>query len=93
MPQLLFAWFCYRKPRFYPALLGMATCVFFRRLLTGEFAGYRKLGAMLEEATQHTQDELLPVRNFGETTLDQVRERLGGIDLRLGMRLPNQQLK
>ena len=40
-----------------------------------------------------TEDELLQVRNFGETTLDEVRERLGGIDLRLGMRLPNQQLK
>ena len=40
-----------------------------------------------------TEDELLQVRNFGETTLEEVRERLGGIDLRLGMRLPNQQLK
>ena len=37
-----------------------------------------------------TEDELLQVRNFGETTLDEVRERLGNIDLRLGMRLPNQ---
>jgi len=35
-------------------------------------------------------DELLQVRNFGETTLDEVRLRLGEIDLRLGMRLPNQ---
>jgi DNA-directed RNA polymerase subunit alpha len=40
-----------------------------------------------------SEDELLQVRNFGETTLDEVRERLGNIDLRLGMRLPNQQLK
>lgn len=40
-----------------------------------------------------TDDELLQVRNFGETTLEEVRERLGGIDLRLGMRLPNQSLK
>ena len=38
-----------------------------------------------------TEDELLQVRNFGETTLDEVRERLGEIELRLGMRLPNQQ--
>lgn len=38
-----------------------------------------------------SEDELLQVRNFGETTLDEVRERLGEIDLRLGMRLPNQQ--
>ncbi len=37
-----------------------------------------------------TDDELLQVRNFGETTLEEVRERLGAIDLRLGMRLPNQ---
>lgn len=36
-----------------------------------------------------TDDELLQVRNFGETTLDEVRERLGMIDLRLGMRLPS----
>jgi DNA-directed RNA polymerase subunit alpha len=36
-----------------------------------------------------TDDELLQVRNFGETTLDEVRERLAIIDLRLGMRLPN----
>lgn len=40
-----------------------------------------------------SEDELLQVRNFGETTLDEVRERLGNIDLRLGMRLPNQQGK
>ncbi|MBL8816843.1 MAG: DNA-directed RNA polymerase subunit alpha [Planctomyces sp.] len=36
-----------------------------------------------------TDDELLQVRNFGETTLDEVRDRLQGIGLRLGMRLPN----
>jgi len=40
-----------------------------------------------------SEDELLQVRNFGETTLDEVRERLLNIDLRLGMRLPNQQGK
>lgn len=38
------------------------------------------------------EDDLLQVRNFGETTLDEVRERLESIDLRLGMRLPNQQV-
>jgi DNA-directed RNA polymerase subunit alpha len=38
------------------------------------------------------EDDLLQVRNFGETTLDEVRERLETIDLRLGMRLPNQQV-
>ncbi len=35
-----------------------------------------------------TEDQLLQVRNFGETTLQEVRERLLGIGLRLGMRLP-----
>ena len=36
-----------------------------------------------------TEDDLLQVRNFGETTLEEVRERLTAIDLRLGMRLPS----
>lgn len=36
-----------------------------------------------------TEDDLLQVRNFGETTLEEVRERLSAIDLRLGMRLPS----
>ena len=35
-----------------------------------------------------TEDQLLQVRNFGETTLQEVRERLQQIGLRLGMRLP-----
>ncbi|MDB5347505.1 MAG: DNA-directed polymerase, alpha subunit [Schlesneria sp.] len=35
-----------------------------------------------------SEDQLLQVRNFGETTLQEVRERLGAIGLRLGMRLP-----
>ena len=38
-----------------------------------------------------TEDELLQVRNFGETTLVEVRERLQQLGLRLGMRLPNRQ--
>lgn len=33
------------------------------------------------------EDQLLQVRNFGETTLVEVRERLGVIGLRLGMRV------
>jgi DNA-directed RNA polymerase subunit alpha len=45
----------------------------------------------VRDLVQRPEDELLQVRNFGETTLDEVRERLEGIDLRLGMRLPNQQ--
>jgi DNA-directed RNA polymerase subunit alpha len=35
-----------------------------------------------------TEDHLLEVRNFGETTLNEVREKLSDIGLRLGMRLP-----
>jgi DNA-directed RNA polymerase subunit alpha len=35
-----------------------------------------------------TDDQLLQVRNFGETTLQEVKERLLAIGLRLGMRLP-----
>ena len=37
-----------------------------------------------------TEDQLLQVRNFGETTLQEVRERLSSIGLRLGMKLPHQ---
>ena len=35
-----------------------------------------------------TPDQLLDVRNFGETTLTEVREKLSEMGLRLGMRLP-----
>ncbi|MBN2476669.1 MAG: DNA-directed RNA polymerase subunit alpha [Pirellulales bacterium] len=35
-----------------------------------------------------TEDQLLEVRNFGETTLAEVREKLSDIGLHLGMRLP-----
>ena len=35
-----------------------------------------------------TEDQLLEVRNFGETTLNEVKEKLADIGLRLGMRLP-----
>ncbi len=34
------------------------------------------------------EDQLLEVRNFGETTLIEVREKLADIGLRLGMRVP-----
>lgn len=36
----------------------------------------------------YSEDQLLEVRNFGETTLNEVREKLADIGLRLGMRLP-----
>ena len=35
-----------------------------------------------------TEEQLLQVRNFGETTLQEVKDRLGAISLRLGMRIP-----
>ena len=35
-----------------------------------------------------TEDQLLDVRNFGETTLTEVRDKLSDIGLRLGMQLP-----
>ena len=35
------------------------------------------------------EEQLLQVRNFGETTLTEVRERLGSIGLRLGMKIPS----
>jgi len=35
-----------------------------------------------------TEDQLLEVRNFGETTLNEVREKLANLGLRLGMRPP-----
>jgi DNA-directed RNA polymerase subunit alpha len=35
-----------------------------------------------------SEDQLLEVRNFGETTLTEVREKLADLGLRLGMRLP-----
>ncbi|MGC4001659.1 MAG: DNA-directed RNA polymerase subunit alpha C-terminal domain-containing protein [Pirellulales bacterium] len=34
------------------------------------------------------EDQLLEVRNFGETTLREVREKLAELGLRLGMRVP-----
>jgi DNA-directed RNA polymerase subunit alpha len=42
----------------------------------------------VRDLVQRTEDSLLEVRNFGETTLNEVREKLTGIGLRLGMRLP-----
>lgn len=35
-----------------------------------------------------SEDELLEVRNFGDTTLTEVREKLTSLGLRLGMRIP-----
>jgi DNA-directed RNA polymerase subunit alpha len=35
-----------------------------------------------------TEDQLLEVRNFGETTLNEVRDKLHELGLYLGMRVP-----
>ena len=42
----------------------------------------------IRDLVTRTEDQLLDVRNFGETTLNEVREKLADIGLRLGMRLP-----
>jgi DNA-directed RNA polymerase subunit alpha len=43
----------------------------------------------VRDLVQRTEDQLLEVRNFGETTLNEVREKLADVGLRLGMRLPS----
>ncbi|MCY2991592.1 MAG: DNA-directed RNA polymerase subunit alpha [Planctomycetota bacterium] len=43
----------------------------------------------LRDLVQRNEDQLLEVRNFGETTLNEVRERLRDLGLHLGMRLPS----
>jgi len=42
----------------------------------------------VRDLVTRAEDQLLQVRNFGETTLTEVRERLDQYDLRLGMKLP-----
>jgi len=42
----------------------------------------------VRDLVQRTEDQLLEVRNFGETTLNEVKEKLSDHGLRLGMRLP-----
>ena len=42
----------------------------------------------VRDLVAYTEDQLLEVRNFGETTLAEVREKLSDIGLSLGMRLP-----
>jgi DNA-directed RNA polymerase subunit alpha len=41
----------------------------------------------LRELVSRTEDELLEVRNFGDTTLQEVREKLKELGLHLGMRV------
>ena len=42
----------------------------------------------VRDLVQRTEDQLLEVRNFGETTLTEVRDRLKELGLHLGMRVP-----
>jgi len=42
----------------------------------------------VRDLVQHTEDQLLEVRNFGETTLNEVRLKLNELGLHLGMRVP-----
>ena len=42
----------------------------------------------VRDLVQLTEDQLLEVRNFGDTTLTEVRERLVELGLHLGMRVP-----
>lgn len=43
----------------------------------------------VRDLVRRTPDQLLEVRNFGETTLSEVQERLRELGLHLGMRLPS----
>jgi DNA-directed RNA polymerase subunit alpha len=42
----------------------------------------------VRDLVQQTEDQLLEVRNFGDTTLIEVHEKLGELGLHLGMRVP-----
>ena len=44
----------------------------------------------VRDLVSRSEDTLLEVRNFGETTLNEVKDKLAAIGLRLGMRLPSQ---
>ncbi|MBN1589287.1 MAG: DNA-directed RNA polymerase subunit alpha [Pirellulales bacterium] len=42
----------------------------------------------VRDLVTHSEDQLLEVRNFGETTLMEVREKLNAMGLHMGMRVP-----
>lgn len=46
----------------------------------------------VRDLVQRTEDSLLEVRNFGDTTLNEVRDKLAQYGLHLGMRVPSQPL-
>ena len=43
----------------------------------------------VRDLVQRNEDQLLEVRNFGETTLNEVKEKLRQMGLHLGMRFPS----
>jgi DNA-directed RNA polymerase subunit alpha len=43
----------------------------------------------VRDLVSHSEDALLEVRNFGDTTLTEVQEKLTELGLRLGMRIPS----
>ncbi len=43
----------------------------------------------VRDLVQRTEDQLLEVRNFGDTTLNEVRDKLSQYGLHLGMRVPS----
>jgi DNA-directed RNA polymerase subunit alpha len=43
----------------------------------------------VRDLVQKTEDSLLEVRNFGETTLNEVKEKLHDMGMYLGMRVPS----
>lgn len=43
----------------------------------------------IRELVNYSEDALLEVRNFGDTSLNEVREKLAELGLRLGMRVPS----
>jgi DNA-directed RNA polymerase subunit alpha len=44
--------------------------------------------ASVRDLVSRTEDQLLELRNFGDTTLTEVKERLTELGLHLGMRVP-----
>jgi DNA-directed RNA polymerase subunit alpha len=43
----------------------------------------------VRDLVSRSEDQLLEVRNFGDTTLKEVRDKLNEMNLRLGMRVPS----
>jgi DNA-directed RNA polymerase subunit alpha len=42
----------------------------------------------IRDLVTRTEDELMEIRNFGDTTLTEIREKLRDAGLRLGMKVP-----